>query len=204
MPYVERLGAVADFLSLFPYSAKGKACCVGLALFSPRYCLLSTLSITFHLVSTPNNCITFFVDGQLFGIPAVEVMELSRAHALTPVPLAPPTIAGLMNLRGQVVTAVDMRCRMNLRPRPEGQTPMNVMLRRADMLVSLLVDQVGEVIELDNATYEPVPDTLRGVARELVRGVHKLPGRLLLLLDTDKVLAPLAGRSRRETLSPAV
>ncbi len=151
-----------------------------------------------------NNCITFFVDGQLFGMPAAEVLELSRAHALTPVPLAPPTIAGLMNLRGQVVTAVDMRRRMDLRPRPDDQPPMNVVLRREDVLVSLLVDQVGEVIELADTTFEPVPDTLRGVARELVRGVHKLPGKLLLLLDPQKVIAGLAVGSRRPTLTPAV
>lgn len=148
-----------------------------------------------------NNCITFLVDGQLFGMPAAEVMELSRFHELTRVPLAPPTIAGLMNLRGQVVTAVDMRRRMELRPRPDGQQPMNVVLRREDVLVSLLVDQVGEVVELDEATFEPVPDTLRGVARELVRGVHKLPGRLLLLLDPDKVIAGLAVAPRRQTLA---
>lgn len=151
-----------------------------------------------------NICITFFVDGQLFGMPAAEVLELSRAHALTPVPLAPPTIAGLMNLRGQVVTAVDMRRRMDLRPRPADQPPMNVFLRREDVLVSLLVDQVGEVIELGDTTYEPVPDTLRGITRELVRGVHKLPGRLLLLLDPEKVIAGLAAGSRRPALSPAV
>jgi len=148
-----------------------------------------------------NNCITFLVDGQLFGMPATEVMELTRFHALTPVPLAPPTIAGLMNLRGQVVTAVDMRRRMALRPRPDDQPPMNVVLRREDVLVSLLVDQVGEVIELADATYEPVPDTLRGVARELVRGVHKLPGRLLMLLDPDKVIAGLAVTPRRPPLA---
>ena len=152
----------------------------------------------------PNNCITFLVDGQLFGMPAMEVMELTRFHELTPVPLAPPTIAGLMNLRGQVVTAVDMRRRLELRPRPEGQQPMNVVLRREDVLVSLLVDQVGEVIELDDSTFEPVPDTLRGVARELVRGVHKLPGRLLLLLDPQKVIAGLAVGPRRQALSPVV
>lgn len=153
----------------------------------------------------PNNCITFLVDGQLFGMPATEVMELTRFHELTPVPLAPPTIAGLMNLRGQVVTAVDMRRRLELRPRPEGQQPMNVVLRREDVLVSLLVDQVGEVIELDDSTFEPVPDTLRGVARELVRGVHKLPGRLLLLLDPAKVIAGLAVAPRRPALAtPAV
>ncbi len=150
----------------------------------------------------PSNCITFLVDGQLFGMLATEVMELARFHELTPVPLAPPAIAGLMNLRGQVVTAVDMRRRLELRPRADGRQPMNVVLRREDVLVSLLVDQVGEVIELDDATYEPVPDTLRGVARELLRGVHKLPGRLLLLLDPQKVIAGLAVAPRRQTLAP--
>lgn len=151
-----------------------------------------------------NNFITFLVDGQLFGMPATEVMELTRFHELTRVPLAPPAVVGLMNLRGQVVTAVDMRRRLELRPRPEGQQPMNVVLRREDVLVSLLVDQVGEVIELDGSTYEPVPDTLRGIARELVRGVHKLPGRLLLLLDPAKVIAGLAVSPRRPSLANPV
>ena len=156
-------------------------------------------------MAAPNNFITFLVDGQLFGMPATEVMELARFHELTPVPLAPPAVAGLMNLRGQVVTAVDMRRRLELRPRPDGQQPMNVVLRRDDVLVSLLVDQVGEVIALDDSTFEPVPETLRGVARELVRGVHKLPGRLLLLLDPQKVIAGLAVGSRRQSLAtPAV
>lgn len=146
------------------------------------------------------NCITFLVDGQLFGVPTTEVMELARLPQLTRVPLAPPAVAGLLNLRGQVVTAVDLRCRLGLRARPAGQPVMSVVLRRVDVLVSLLVDQVGEVIELTEATFEPPPDTLRGLARELVRGVHKLPGQLLLLLDVDKVLAGLTITPRRPAL----
>ncbi|MFA6544810.1 MAG: chemotaxis protein CheW [Limisphaerales bacterium] len=148
-------------------------------------------------MSAPVNHITFFVDGRLFGVPAEDVMELARHHDITRVPLAPPSVAGLLNLRGQVVTAVDLRRRLELRPRPAGQQPMNVLLRREDALVSLLVDQVGEVIELDDSTFEPLPDTLRGPARELVRGVHKLPGRLLLLLDSNKIIAGLAVATRR-------
>jgi purine-binding chemotaxis protein CheW len=146
------------------------------------------------------NCITFLVDGQLFGVPTTEVMELARLPRLTRVPLAPPAVAGLLNLRGQVVTAVDLRTRLGLRARPAGQPAMNVVLQRVDVLVSLLVDQVGDVIELTEATFEPPPDTLRGLARELVRGVHKLPGQLLLLLDVDKVLAGLAISPRRAAL----
>lgn len=149
-----------------------------------------------------NNCITFLVDGHLFGVPTAEVLELSRFQKLTPVPLAPAAISGLMNLRGQVVTALDMRCRLGLSPRPEGQLPMNIVLRREDVLVSLLVDKVGEVLDLDESTFEPPPETLRGLARELVRGVHKLPDRLLLLLDTQKILSGLAVTSRRA--SPVV
>ncbi len=78
---------------------------------------------------------------------------------------------------------------------------MNVMLRRADVLVSLLVDQAGEVLELDEATFEPPPDTLRGLARELVGGVYKLPGRRLLLLDPQKIIAGLAVGPRRPSLA---
>lgn len=146
------------------------------------------------------NCITFLVDGQLFGVPTTEVMELARLPRLTRVPLAPPAVAGLLNLRGQVVTAVDLRTRLGLRARPAGQPAMSVVLQRVDVQVSLLVDQVGEVIELTEATFEPPPDTLRGLARELVRGVHKLPGQLLLLLDVDKVLTGLAISARRPAL----
>lgn len=144
-----------------------------------------------------NNCITFLVDGHLFGVPTTEVLELSRFQKLTPVPLAPAAISGLMNLRGQVVTALDMRCRLGFSPRPEGLLPMNIVLRREDVLVSLLVDKVGEVLDLDESTFEQPPDTLRGLARQLVRGVHKLPGRLLLLLDTQKILSGLSVTSRR-------
>ncbi len=145
---------------------------------------------------------TFLVDGLLFGLPAAEVLELTNHREMTRVPLAPPTIEGLMNLRGQIIAAVDLRRRLDLHPRPAGQLPMNVVLHTDDGPVSLLVDQVGEVIELGEETFEPAPETVRGVARELLRGVHKLPGRLLLLLDPKRIIEDIVVETRRQTRSP--
>jgi purine-binding chemotaxis protein CheW len=147
---------------------------------------------------------TFSVDGLLFGVPAAEVMELTPRRELTRVPLAPPTIEGLMNLRGQIIAAVEMRRRLELRPRAAGEASRNVVLRTEDGPVSLLVDQIGEVIELGEEMFEPVPETLRGIAREMVRGVYKLPGRLLLILDPRKVLdLPATPHSRKPPTTPA-
>ena len=145
---------------------------------------------------------TFLVDGLLFGVPATEVLELTTRRELTRVPLAPPTIEGLMNLRGQIIPAIDLRRRLELRPRPENLSPMNVVLRTEDGPVSLLVDQVGEVIELGEETFEVAPETVRGVARELLRGVHKLPHRLLLLLDPREIIDGITLEIRRPARTP--
>jgi len=96
-------------------------------------------------------------------------------------------------LRGQIVTALDLRRRLELREREAGQRPMNVVVRTDDGVVSLLVDEIGDVVEVDQESFEPPPETLRGVARELVRGVYKLKDRLLLLLDTERVVNLDAG-----------
>lgn len=133
---------------------------------------------------------TFHLAGLLFGIPAAEVLELTKHRELTRVPLAPEMVEGLMNLRGQLVTAIDLRRRLALPPRPAGEVPMNVVLLTPDGPVSLIVDAVGEVIELGDASFEPPPETVHGAARETIRGVHKLPDRLLLILDPHRVVAP--------------
>jgi purine-binding chemotaxis protein CheW len=109
------------------------------------------------------------------------------------VPLAPALVSGLLNLRGHIVTAIDLRRCLELRERPAGQQPVNVILRSDGGSVSLLVDRVGDVIEVDDADRSPAPRTLRGRLGELVRGVHKLDGQLLLVFDTDAALAFSAG-----------
>jgi purine-binding chemotaxis protein CheW len=107
---------------------------------------------------------------------------------LTGVPLAPPTVAGLINLRGQIVVAVDMRRRLELTPRADDRQSMNVVVRHQDNVVSLLVDEIGDVISVAEDCFEEPPETLEGVVRNLIHGAYKLEDRLLLLLDAEEVL----------------
>jgi len=132
---------------------------------------------------------TFFVDGLFFGIDVLQVQEVLRYQEMTGVPLAPAVIEGLINLRGQIVTAIDMRRRLKLRARAEGETPMNAVVRTKEgAAVSLLVDEIGDVVEVDLETFEPAPDNVNPAARDLLQGVYKLKDRLLLVLDTEKTI----------------
>jgi purine-binding chemotaxis protein CheW len=131
---------------------------------------------------------TFFLDGLRFGVDVQQVQEVVPYQEMTRVPLAPPTVRGLLNLRGQIVTGIDLRRRLELSERAEDSLPMNVVLRGEDSPVSFLVDEIGEVIEVSADACEPPPDTLRGRARELIQGVYPLPDELLLILDTAKTL----------------
>ena len=129
---------------------------------------------------------TFFLDGHLFGVPVPQVQEVIGFHDLTRVPLAPSVVEGVINLRGQIVVAIDLRRRLELGPRAEGQLAMNVVVRSLDGAVSLQVDEIGDVIEVEAGTFEVPPETLHGPARAMILGVHKLEGKLLHVLDTEK------------------
>jgi purine-binding chemotaxis protein CheW len=131
---------------------------------------------------------TFFLDGHFFGVPVQRVQEVIRYQEMTRVPLVPPVVRGLINLRGQIVTAIDLRKRLGMTERPASQLPMNVVVRTGDGAFSLLVDEIGDVIEVTEKSFERPPETLQGVAQEMIRGVHKMPERLLLLLDTERVV----------------
>jgi purine-binding chemotaxis protein CheW len=131
---------------------------------------------------------TFDVAGFYFGIDVMQVQEVLRYQEMTRVPLAPAVIEGLINLRGQIVTAIDMRRRLGLPPRSDGETAMNVVVRTEEGAVSLLVDEIGDVVEVDSASFERPPDNLDPEIRELVRGIHKLKDRLLLVLDIGQTL----------------
>lgn len=135
---------------------------------------------------------TFELDGHSFGIEVVTVQEVIRYQEMTEVPLAPPEILGLINLRGQIVTAMDLRRRLQLPDRPEDRLPMNVVIRTADGSLSLLVDEIGDVVEVDDDDFERPPETLDGPVRDLIRGAYKLEGRLLLVLDTERVVQLVA------------
>lgn len=131
---------------------------------------------------------TFYVDGLFFGVDVLRVQEVIRFQEMTRVPLASNVVSGLINLRGQIVTAIDLRRRLGLTERPADQLPMNVVVRTDDGAVSLLVDDIGDVLEVDESTYERPPETLTGAARLIVRAVYKLKDRLLLIIDTDQTV----------------
>jgi purine-binding chemotaxis protein CheW len=131
---------------------------------------------------------TFYVADLFFGIDVLNVQEVLRYQEMTRIPLAPDVIEGLINLRGQIVTAVDLRRRLKLKPREDGRTPMNIVVRSEDGAVSLLVDEISDVLEVNPASYEPPPQNLPPEQRELIEGLYKLDGRLLLILNTERVL----------------
>lgn len=137
--------------------------------------------------STQQFC-TFYLDGHMFGVQVEQVREVILYQEMTRVPLLPPVIRGLINLRGQIITAIDLRRRLSMPDLPENRLPMNVVVRTEDGATSLLVDQIGDVIEVGDETFEPPPETLQGTTRELVRGVHKLPEHLLLVLDIERAV----------------
>jgi purine-binding chemotaxis protein CheW len=131
---------------------------------------------------------TFYADDRYLGIDVTRVQEVIRSQAITRAPLAAREIRGLINLRGQIVLAFDLRRRLGLAPQNDGAPPMNVVVRTPDGLVSLLVDRIGDVLDVDTDLFEQPPETLQGDARELIRGAYKLDGALLLELDTDRAL----------------
>ena len=130
---------------------------------------------------------TFYLDQLLFGVESQRIQEVMRDVELTAVPLAARGVRGLMNLRGQIVAALDLRDRLDLPPRAEGTAPMCVVVRTAEGALSLLVDDIGDVVEVEEETFERPPETLRGSVRDVILGVNKLERQLLHVLDTDKV-----------------
>jgi purine-binding chemotaxis protein CheW len=144
-------------------------------------------------VSDKRQYVSCFVDDLMVGITVDAVQEVTSGSELTHVPLAPPVVSGLLNLRGQIVTTIDLRRCLQLGDRPAGERPVHLILRTDDGCVGLLVDQVGDVLEVNSDDFEAPPKTLRGALRELITGAYKLDGSLLLALDTDRALAFSSG-----------
>jgi len=136
---------------------------------------------------------TFHVGKYLFGVDVSLVQEVVRLQQMTPVPLAAAEIAGLINLRGEVLTAIDLRARLGLPPRdldsPAAVEPVNVVIRVDDEPVSLLVDEIGGVLEVSQVPFEQTPSTVDERVRDLLLGAYTLPDRLLLALNARRVLA---------------
>ncbi len=137
---------------------------------------------------TTTQLATFWLDGDLYGVEVGHVQEVLRSQGLTRVPLAPPAVAGLINLRGQVVTAIELRERLGRPARPAETEAVVIVVRLHGEAVSLLVDSIADVVDVDVRDFEAPPDTLDGTARELIRGAFKLDGHLLLALDVNRAV----------------
>lgn len=132
--------------------------------------------------------VSFWLDGQLLGVPVRHVQEVINTQTIARVPRARPEVAGLLNLRGQIVTAVDLRQRLGLRKRPESESSMNVVVRHETESYSLLVDQVGDVIDAPSDAMEPPPRTLDARYKAVTEGVFRLDDRLFVILNLAAVL----------------
>lgn len=149
--------------------------------------LAATATATATATAAEQYC-TFWVAGHFFGVSVNEVQEVLRHQPMTPVPRANEAVRGLINLRGQIVTAVDLRVRLGLPPRPEGELPMNVIVRSRGEVVSLLVDDIGDVIDTAGLELETVPSTMPVTVQDVVLGVRPMSDAILLVLDADRAV----------------
>ena len=132
--------------------------------------------------------VTFTIAGQLFGIPVLQIQDVLSSYQITPIPLAPPEITGSLNLRGRVVTAIDVRLRLGLSARPKEAESMSIVAENEGELYSLMVDSVGEVLALSQSEYERNPPTLDAKFRTFSDGIYRLDKQLLVVLDVNRLL----------------
>lgn len=132
--------------------------------------------------------VTIEIDGQLFGIPVLLVQDVMRPRKITHIPLAPPAVCGALNLRGRIMTVVDVRSKLGLTPTDLDAGYMNVVVEHEGELYSLVVDKVGEVLKLAMEGFEHNPSTLSPVWQDVSHGVYRLQDRLLLVLDIKNLL----------------
>ena len=132
--------------------------------------------------------VTFRIAKQLFGIHVLKVQDILNHCKTTRIPLAPPEIAGSLNLRGRIVTAIDVRLRLGLAERQADETSMSIVVENDGELYSLMVDSVGEVLPLTNGSWERNPPTLDPRLRDYSEGIYRLDGELLVVLDVNRLL----------------
>lgn len=135
--------------------------------------------------------VTFYLDSYCFGVDVRSVQEIIRTRSLARVPLAHPAVLGLLNLRGQIVTVIDLKERLDfpqMERRRDQEETMNVVVRTDGGPVSFQVDRIGDVLDVDETMFEPPPRTVRQSARDYVTGVYKLEGRILHVLSVERVV----------------
>jgi purine-binding chemotaxis protein CheW len=139
-------------------------------------------------MSSERKICTFFIDKFFFGIDIYHIQEVIRYQEMTAVPLSHETISGLINMRGQIVTAINMRKRLGFPSPPEDHKPTNIIVRTEDGGVSLLVDGIGDVIDIANERFETPADNLHGAIKDTLKEVCQHGNQLLLILDINQVL----------------
>ena len=132
--------------------------------------------------------VTMMIAGQLFGIPVLQVQDVLGPQRITRIPLAPPEVAGSLNLRGRIVTAIDVRLRLGLQPRPRDDHDMSIVVDFGGELYSLMVDSVGEVVAVATREFERNPATLDPLWREVSGGIYRLNEKLMVVLDVSRLL----------------
>jgi purine-binding chemotaxis protein CheW len=133
--------------------------------------------------------VTLILAGQICGVAVTGVRDILAEQPITRIPLAPPEIAGSLNLRGRIVTVIDLRRRLRLPPAPEGMARMSVVAEQGGELYALLVDQVSEVMSLPASAFEPIPPTLPPSWAQFSTAICRLQGKLLVILDVGRLLA---------------
>ena len=153
------------------------------------------MSVTHESGEATEGFVTVVTGGQLFGLRLERVRDVFVPRGLSPVPLAPPEIAGLLNLRGRIVTAIDLRRRLGLPPRSDGGTPVAVGIEERGELYGLMVDRVGDVLRLRPSTYDANPVNLDQRWAKVCAGVHRLDHGLMVVLDVNSASLPSRGRN---------
>ena len=145
-----------------------------------------------HLMSADRKeFLTIKIDGQMFGIPILQVQDVLGEIKVTRIPLAPPQVSGSLNLRGRIVTAIDVRKCLGLTPLENTERRMSVVVMHDDELYSLIIDNVGDVLTLQDKDFEQNPATLDLTWKSVSLGVYRLDGQILVILDVPKLLLSL-------------
>jgi purine-binding chemotaxis protein CheW len=131
---------------------------------------------------------TFFLNGICFGVPIEKVQEVLEHQEITPVPLSPAVLPGIINLRGQILTTIDLKSRLNLSESEMSETAMMMVVRTSEGPMNLVVDKIGAVLDVDASLFEPPPETLKPSVHAVTTHVCKLEKNLLLVLDTEKAI----------------
>lgn len=139
--------------------------------------------------------LTFTLANQIFGVPVLQVNDVLGPQKITRTPLAPPAVAGVMNLRGRIVTAIDVRKCLGQDAHDDGRKSMSVVVDQDGELFSLMIDSVGDVLQLSQESYEDIPPTLDDAWRSISSGIHKLQDKILVILDVRQLLRLAGGKS---------